>query len=67
MSVGTGRTGEKAIISHVYHIYPAHFAHFTNEFGGGASVAINKMNRLDWCFSDLLAESFNTYNKNKYK
>lgn len=32
-----------------------------------ASVAINKMNRLDWCFSDLLAESFNTYNKNKYK
>lgn len=36
MSVGTGRTGEKAIISHVYHIYPAHFAHFTNEFGGGS-------------------------------
>lgn len=32
-----------------------------------ASVAINKMNHLDWCFSDLLAESFNTYNKNKYK
>lgn len=32
-----------------------------------ASVAINKMNHLDRCFSDLLAESFNTYNKNKYK